>query len=156
MKKFFTRLLATMLIAAPTLFTQAYGEDIIQSNYPPKNKNVSFTESNLPIVIISTDAVLSRTDRALAKVKRIMSIRKVKTSSAISPFLSNGAVQHLLEMTVLKPRSPSQSRRLRPEPPHLKMPRNRRSVFLVWVVTMIGACSLLGRIRATCAISLPW
>ncbi len=65
MKKFFTRLLATMLIAAPTLFTQAYGEDIIQSNYPPKNKNVSFTESNLPIVIISTDAVLSRTDRAL-------------------------------------------------------------------------------------------
>ncbi len=66
MKKFFTCLLATMLIAAPTLFAQGYGQnyDLPRNNYPPFN-SISFTESNLPIVIISTDYKLSRTDRVL-------------------------------------------------------------------------------------------
>ena len=64
MKKFFTCLLATMLIAAPTLFAQGYGQSLSQSNYPPNNA-INFTQSNLPIVIISTDAVLSRTERKL-------------------------------------------------------------------------------------------
>ncbi len=62
MKKFFTRLLATMLIAAPTLFTQAYGQSLAQSNYPPIN-TVSFTESNLPIVKITTPNQLNRETR---------------------------------------------------------------------------------------------
>lgn len=59
--------LTTMLIAASTLFTQAYGQGqkLSELNYPPNDTHVTFTESNLPIVIITTDAILSRTERAL-------------------------------------------------------------------------------------------
>ena len=65
MKKFFTRLLATMLIAAPTLFIQAYGQYINpNTNYPPFN-TITFDQSNLPIVIITTDYVLNRDTRVL-------------------------------------------------------------------------------------------
>ena len=62
MKKFFTCLLATMLIAAPTLFIQAYGQSLAERNYPPIN-TVSFTKSNLPIVIITTPNQLNRKTR---------------------------------------------------------------------------------------------
>ena len=65
MKKTLRMLFASMLIAAPLLSIQAYGQLLSQQNYPPSNKNVSLTESNLPIVIISTDEVLSRTDRKM-------------------------------------------------------------------------------------------
>lgn len=65
MKKTLRMLFASMLIAAPLLSTQAYGQSLSQQNYPPSNKNVSLTESNLPIVIISTDEVLSRTERKM-------------------------------------------------------------------------------------------
>ncbi len=66
MKKFFTCLLATMLIAAPTLFAQGYGQnyDLPRNNYPPFN-TISFTESNLPIVIITTSNQLNRDYRVL-------------------------------------------------------------------------------------------
>ena len=65
MKQNLLLLFATMLIAAPTLFTQAYGQSLAQRNYPPKNVNVSLTESNLPIVIITTNEVLDRDIRVL-------------------------------------------------------------------------------------------
>ena len=65
MKNSLHLLFTTMLIAASTLFTQAYGQFLAQRNYPPKNVNVSLTESNLPIVIITTDEVLDRDDRVL-------------------------------------------------------------------------------------------
>ena len=67
MKRNLLLLHTLMLIVASTFFTPTYGQDtgLADDNYPPFDKNVTFTESNLPIVIISTENVLNRNNRVM-------------------------------------------------------------------------------------------
>ena len=68
MKTFVFKIFLLMLVAAPMLFNDAYGQSIADRNYPPFSTNVQLKESNLPIVLITTPNKLNRFTREMGRM----------------------------------------------------------------------------------------